>query len=144
MRKLTTILLLLITVTVFSQNKWFLIKSDTINKIGLPTKFNSSIGYVNGQYRQLPDSVYYDDGWRCEGITKYNTKTEKLGEYYFDIKKDSVYREIIKIKFDTTTTITQTTDTLSYYESIIKLFAKALNGDSLTYEEINKLKTLTK
>jgi len=90
MKKILLILAIFLSVTAFSQQK-ALVKDNTIIKTGIPEKFIREDGtFFWGGYRDLPDSVHYEDGWRNVIVPQIDYATQKLGQRYYNKAMDAV------------------------------------------------------
>nr|WP_319266069.1 hypothetical protein [uncultured Draconibacterium sp.] len=99
-------LIILITLTLFVftgfSQTYYKIENDSIVKIGLPLSDSLSDGtYYYGNYRNLPDSVLYAEGWRWDVVVpEHDSIHQRLGERYFDPELDAITYQVDTIIYN--------------------------------------------
>lgn len=150
MKNLLLILSIFLSVSAFSQQK-ALVKNNVIIQTGIPEKFTREDGtFYWGGYRDAPDSVHYNDGWRDVIVPKYDPTTQKLGQRYFNqamdavtyVVQDKTVEELQAEKESVLDAIDNDMDILAMKRLLRILTKNVLESDSVTEQQLSDLATI--
>lgn len=150
MKKLLLILSVFLSGTAFSQQK-ALVKDNAIVQTGIPDKFTRDNGtFYWGGYRNVHDSIHYNDGWRDVIVPDYDATTQRLGQRYYNqaidavtyVVQDKTVEELQAEKETVLDAIDSDMDIMAMKRLLRILTKNVLESDSVTQQQLTDLATI--